>query len=433
MRITPAILCLLTLAAACMAAPATQPASAPDNWPCFRPTGGHEAIGAGDPPVQIDMKRDVRWKAPVPAAGQGSPIIWGDKVFLTGEGSRVMAFQRATGKLLWNTELKAEDPVEMPGDKDFDPDLRETGSAAPTAATDGKLVYAFFGSSVFGAVDFSGKQVWAQRLLPGKPRNTFGLAASPVLYGDLVILQMDMGKDPDDKLSFVAAYRCKDGVEAWKTDRPAGSSWSTPIVAKLPEGDALITTAPPLVIAYDPKTGQERWSVGPRKTPEGEAEIELKNEVAASPIVCGRTIMALAGPGGELFAIKPGGKGDVTKTHVLWHSGDVPLPDVASPVCADGRYFHISAAGDVYGVDLATGKELTKVGLEGQFWSSPVLVKDRMYAATSQGKMFIVSLAGKGGKLAEVDLGERVTSTPAILDGRIYIRGVKNLICIGRP
>ena len=367
------------------------------------------------------MTANLIFKEPVPAKGHSSPVIWGDRIFLTGEGHCIMAFERGTGKMLWKTVLKAPLPEKAPGDNELDPLAKDTGMAAPTPCTDGKRVYAFFGSGVIGCVDLDGKQIWAQRLLLAKPRNVYGLASSPVLFGDLVIQVVDLGHGPGDKLSFIVALRAKDGIPVWGQDRPVRSAWSTPLLYRGPAGDQLITSASPWVIAYQPRTGIELWRA---KEPTG--------DVAASPVACTERIYIPAGEGGtDLLAIKPGGKGDVSKTAIAW-TADAAPPDAASPVCDGKRYFQIDSGGYLYCLDGKTGKELWKPRLlGGPCWASPVLAGQRLYVINKAGEMFVISTTD-GEEKSRVELPEGVSASPAILGGRIYVRTSGHLLCIGK-
>jgi len=391
------------------------------NWPCFRgPAGNGTAATDADPPSRIDLARDVIYSVAVPARGHSSPIVWGKHIFLTGEGDRIMAFERASGKLLWDTAIKSPAPIAMPGDEKLEAIGKDTGLAAPTPCTDGQRVYAFFGTGVLACVDNAGQQVWSQRLIKGKPRNVYGLAACPVLYGDLVIQVVDQGSSPDDRLSFIVALRAKDGVPVWAQERPVRSSWSTPLLHHGPQGDELIATAPPWVIAYQPTTGAELWRAG-----------ELNGDVAASPISGKDLLYAPAGQGSsELLAIKPGGKGDVTKSGVAWKA-DVPSPDAASPVCDGKRYLHITSGSELRCLDSATGKELWNKELAGMFWASPVLAGKRLYAVNTAGELSVLSTADDEVQ-CKVKLPEKVTASPAILGGCIYLRTAGHLMCIGK-
>ncbi len=239
----------------------SDPATSPDgvaNWPCFRGPGcGRPAPNPGDLPSPLSLERHKVFDVALALQGASSPIIWGDRIYLTGEGGRVTACDRASGKSLWDTTLHVQAPAGGPAEDDA---ARSSGAggAAPTPVTDGKFVYAFFGDGVLGCVDSGRKQVWARRLVEGGPKNAYGLAASPVLYGDLVIQVIDRGMNARAEASFIVAVSAHDGAEVWRKDRPVGSCWTTPLVVHATAGDVLVTTAPPLVIAYDPRTGQER-------------------------------------------------------------------------------------------------------------------------------------------------------------------------------
>ena len=410
----------LIIASMSMGCAAGVPASTSKaNWPMFRgPNPNGPAPDAGDPPVAIDRRKDVRFRVAAPAKGQSSPIIWGDRIYLSGEGNRIMAFERASGKLLWNTALAAPDG-DAASEEGPEPGP-DTGTAAPTPVTDGQYVCASFGTGLIGCVGRDGRQVWARRLVPGRPGSEYGLASSPALYGDRVIQVVDQGRDPEDKLSFVVALRIKDGKEAWKTTRPVSASWSSPLLARLPAGDTLITTALPLVIAYDPRTGAERWRA--EGLPDG--------DFAASPIVCGGLVIALPGDGGMPLAIRPGGKGNVTRTHVIEWAGDVSAPAVSSPATDGRRYFQIRG-GALSALSPASGKDIWSLDLEGDFWASPVVAAGRIYAIDREGTIHVVSTEGR--KLAECRLGEPVNASPAVLEGRIYVRTARGLLCIGKP
>lgn len=421
MRLSSALFVgILIVASMLMGCAAGVSTSAPEGpaWPMFRgPNPNGPAPAAGDRLVAIDPEKDLRFKVDVPARGKSSPIIWGDRIYLSGEGNRIMAFDRASGRLLWNTALAAPAGDAPPGEgPEPSPD---TGTAAPTPVTDGQYVCASFGTGLIGCVDRDGKQAWARRLVPGRPGNEYGLASSPALYGGLVIQVVDQGRDPEAKLSFVVALRIKDGKEAWKKNRPVSAAWSSPLLARLPEGDTLITTSAPLAIAYNPKTGAERWRAG-----------GLSRDIAASPIVCRGRVIALPGEGAMPLVIKSGGKGDVTKTHVVEWTGDAGAPAVSSPATDGRRYFQISE-GALTALSPASGKEIWSVELEGTFWASLVVTDGRIYAINREGTIYVVSTRGR--KLAECKLAESVDASPAILKGRIYVRTARRLLCIGKP
>jgi outer membrane protein assembly factor BamB len=390
-----------------------------ENWPQFRGPSGDGAAAAGAAPRTADLRKAAIYSTAIPAKGHSSPIVWGERIFLTGEGDRIMAFDRASGKLLWNTMLKSADGMSARDDDGFKTAGNDTGMAAPTACTDGKQVYAFFGNGLIGCVTVDGRQVWAKRLVRSKPRNTYGLAASPVLYGDLVIQVLDQGASHDDNLSFIVALRTTDGSVAWGQDRPVRSGWSTPLVVRDPNGDELVTTGAPWVIAYEPTTGRELWRAR-----------ELSGDVAPSPVAKKGLLYASSGDGGSgMLAIRTGGRGDVTKTRLAW-TADLPTPDASSPVCDGRRYFHISSGGELCCRDATSGKEVWTKNLPGQYWASPVLADDCLYVVNTGGEMSVISVTD-GQKQSTLKLQDMVTTSPAILGGRIYVRTIGHLACIG--
>ncbi len=390
------------------------------NWPCFRGPGfGGPAPNPGDLPSPLSLQRHKVFDVALASHGNSSPIIWGDRIYLTSEGGLVTAFDRATGKSLWATALQVRVPASAPAEEDAAAPIGSgAGGAAPTPVTDGKFIYAFFGDGVLGCVDAGGKQVWARRVVEGGPKNAYGLAASPVLYGDLVIQVIDRGMNARAKAAFIVAVGAKDGAEVWRKDRPVRSCWTTPLIVHGAAGDVMVTTAPPLVIAYDPRTGQQRW----------QAKGSSNEELCASPVQCGEGLVAVEASGG-LTAFMVAGKGDASNSRVVWTSA-AESPEVASPACDGGRCF-LLAGETLTCLDAATGKEQWNLELEGTFWASPVLAKDRVYAINKAGVLFVASIEGK--KLQEVKLGDAVRATPAILDGRIYLRAAGRLLCVGRP
>lgn len=399
-------------------------AQSPDwskNWPQFRgPSGDGRAGGAADPPATFNLATDVRFNTNLPASGRSSPIVWGERIYLTGDQASVMALDRAAGKLQWNTELKVADAASEPGKDQHGPAPAggNAGGAAPTPITDGKFVYAFFGNGILGCVDAAGKQVWARRLFTGGEGNMYGLAASPILYGDLLIQVVDRAANARGNGSFVVAVRAIDGTEVWRKDRPTGSCWTTPAVVHDPTGDVLVTTAPSLVIAYDPRTGQQRW----------QADGSSDEELTASPVICGDGVVALAGSDG-LIALRVGGKGDVTKSALAWTS-DVEPPRVASAIgSGDGRCY-VLGNGVLTCIDCSTGNKKWDVKLDADFFASPVLAKDHIYAISRKGRLFVVSTPGR--VVDDVQLDAGVDATPAIVEGRIYIRTGNGLLCLGR-
>ncbi len=408
------------------AGPATLPGEDQyaDNWPSFRGPTGMGIVPAGDWPQTWDASTGelIAWKSPVPMPGKSSPVIWGGRIFLTGadEANReVLCYARTTGELLWRTPVPAQ-----PASADADPPdvFDETGYAAPTPATDGERVYALFANADLAAVDFEGQVVWSTNL--GEPENVYGIATSLVTYGGRLIVQFDQGSD-DDGLSALIAFDGRTGREAWRTDRPVANSWTSPVIVRDGDADLLITASMPYVIAYDPQSGEELWRVK-----------ALSGDVAPSPVYADGVVY-VTNEYAVAMAIRTGGQGDVTESHVVWENDRATLAEGVSPVC-DGRFFYqIHSSGIATCHDAATGVALWEKEFEspeGQFetfWASPTLVGGLVYQQELDGRMYIFELAGDYREVSTGLLDEKVYATPAFGDGRIYVRSEGSLYCIG--
>ena len=419
--------------------PGVDVASGPDEtgvpaaqrWPAFRGPGGMGVAAAGDYPVKWDAAtgENIVWKTKTPLPGYSSPVVWGTHVFVTGADLRrrkLFCFERSSGILEWEctivTRVRLPERFKIPED---------TGLAAPTPATDGRRVYVFFGTNELAAVDLAGRLIWAKWL--GEPDHPYGVSTSPVLHEHegrtRVILQHDQGEK-----SFLYAFDAATGAEVWKKKRELPGSWATPVVvvtggpaAPGSAGKAtgrgrkeLITCGVPWVVSYDPVTGNELWR----------ADV-LDGDIAPSPVYADGMIYTVTDHA-QLAAIRSGGKGDVTKTHVAWTYDD-ELPDAASPV-TDGRlYLHATSAGFVVCLDARTGKEVwTQRFKRRMFWSSPTLVGKLVYATDAKGVTSVFRLAREFTLAGTGAVGERVYATPAFVQGRIYMRGKEHLFCIGK-
>ncbi len=385
-----------------------------DNWARFRGPGGLGVVEAGDWPQIWDGQsgQNVIWKSAVPLPGKNSPILWGDRIFLTGateETREVFCFARADGELLWRTAVRTPRP---PGDLQVMPD---TGYAAPTACTDGKRVFVFFATAELVALDFDGNVLWARQL--GEPENMYGIATSPIVHEGKVILQFDRGVMAEDGLSALIAFDPETGEELWRTERPVPNSWSTPVLAESETGLELLTAGSPWFIAYDPTTGAELWR----------ADV-LYGDIGPCPVAADGVAFC-TNEYAQAAAIRMGGVGDVTESNVLW-TADVGLSDASSPV-SDGKYFlQANSMGQVTCYSVETGDLLWEQMLDDEFWASPTLVGDLVYLPGTGGKTYMFKLADSYELTAEPDLGERMYATPAFGDACIYIRGVENLYCL---
>jgi outer membrane protein assembly factor BamB len=398
------------------------PADPMKQWAQFRGPWGTGVAAFINVPISWDGKsgKNILWKTPIPMRGQNSAIVWEDRVFCSGatESERkVFCFDADTGKLLWQRSVK-----DVVGTPEKPPEIMEmTGYAAPTMATDGMRAYAIFANGDLTAFDFSGRLVWSQNLVSSdEPTdNMYGHSSSLIVWKHMVIAQFDQGGDAEDGKSVLYAINGATGDVVWLAEeRPVPNSWSSPIIIRHKGKPQLITAGAPWVIAYAPDTGEELWR----------AEC-LEGDIGPSPVYADGLVYA-CNEGADLVAIRPDGKGDVTKTHLVFKTGDY-LPDTVSPV-SDGRIVILVKGITVIAHDAKTGKRLWEKELGEHFNSSPTLVGERIYLMDEEGGMTIFRASRDAYReIGRASLGERSNTSPAFLDGRIYIRGKNHMFCIG--
>lgn len=382
------------------------------NWPRFRGPGGNGVCVKSDAPLTFDVEShsNIAWIAEVPAAGFSSPVVWGNRVFLSGgdEARReVMCFDASTGKVLWDQALPDKT------DKSEVPD--QCGMAASTLATDGLRVYAMFANGDLAAFAFDGKLMWSKSL--GVPKNPYGHATSLLTSQDRVIVQFDQGQ-PDDKLSKLYAFDGATGAVVWETSREVGASWATPIVIDAAGKSQIITLAVPWVISYSPKDGREIWRADC-----------LDGEVTPSPVFASGTLFVVH-PSSKLQSIRPDGSGDVSKTHLGWIAED-GIPDVTGPVSNGELVFLIDSGGTLTCYDAGNGKKQWTHDLEEEFNASPSIAGNRLYLVSKKGTVIVIDAAREFKELGRSPLGEEVFASPAFAQNRIFVRGMKHLFCIG--
>ena len=386
------------------------------NWPRFRGPAGAGVSAFDNAPIAWGGGAPGRidWKTPVPLSGMSSPIVWDQRVFVTGaeKGRReIYGFDLADGKLLWTREIRLPGSPTLADDELWE----DTGRAPSTPCTDGRGVFAIYPNGDLACVDFDGRIVWAQNL--GKPDNMYGHATSLLVYDGRVIVQLDQATSMDGKSELIA-YEAATGKLAWQVSRPTGGSWTSPIVAATPGGDQLVTSGDPWVIAYDPSNGGELWR----------AEL-MSYDVAPSPVF-GAGLVFVVTDSASLFAIRPDGRGNVTESHVAWTSED-HLPSIPSPLCDGERLYTLTAeTGTLACYQATTGKVLWTHSFDMMFNSSPSLVGDRVLLLAQKGTAFVVAAADEFKELSRSTLGEKVNTCPAFVEGRTVIRGDKHLFCI---
>lgn len=384
-------------------------------WPNWRgPSRQGYVNGTGYPDTWSDTK-NVLWKTTVPGTGNSSPIVWGDRIYLAtsyDEGARksIVAFNRRDGKKLWETFAPAA-PAERPHAKN--------GHASGTPATDGTRIYAYLGNHGLMALDMNGKQVWHQSL--GAFEASHGTAGSPILYKDRVIMYQDQ-RAPGG--SFIGAFNAATGKPMWRTPRKENTGWGTPIAIRAGERDEIIVSSQYRVYGYDPDSGKELWSAG-----------GTTFEVIPTPTVGDGLVFASAGRAGPTLAIRPGGSGDVTATHVAWKAAK-GSPFIPSTLLHNGVLYMVN---DMASIATAYDSKSGEVLWQGRlgaaaresFSASPVLVDGKVFFTNDMGETFVIA-AGREFKLLHTNtLNARTLASPALVDGKWYFRTAGELIAIG--
>ena len=324
----------------------------------------------------------------------------------------MFCFDAISGRHLWTGDVASaalaneEEPFEA---------TEDTGFAAPTVATDGRRVYAIFATGDLACFDFDGREVWKKDL--GVPDSAYGYSSSLAMYRNLLLVQYDQGVAEDGKSELLALDGFS-GTIVWRTARPVGNSWSSPVVTSVGDGYLVLTCGEPWVIAYDPATGAELWRADC-----------LSGDVAPSPIYANGLVFAIEAYT-KLAAIRADGQGDVTETHIAWINEDGG-PDICSPVSNGELIFLLATEGQLGCYKVSDGTRLWEQDLREYFMASPTLVGNNVYLLSEKGVMFIVEAGPEYKEPAKCELGEDCHASPAFVDGRIYIRGAENLYCIG--
>jgi outer membrane protein assembly factor BamB len=291
--------------------------------------------------------------------------------------------------------------------------------ASPSPVTDGEHIYAFFGTGDVFCLDFAGRLAWQRSLAAeyGEFENRFAASSSPLVFEDSLVVQCDhYGK------SYVLAIDKRTGENRWKSDRPeVWLSWSSPVCTKPsgPEAELLVCGSEKMD-AFDPRSGAKLWTLR-----------GLERECVPTPIVADGMIYVTSGPGGSSYAVRPGGRGDVTDSHVAWASAR-GNPFVPSAIVAAKRYYLVDDKGIATCLDAARGAVLWRKRFGGDFTASPVAAENRVYFTNEAGSTLVVQAdADRYTELARNEAGEPVFASPAIAAGRFFLRTAKQLWCIG--
>jgi outer membrane protein assembly factor BamB len=438
-------LSLFVLAALVWLKPAAaRPVKPVANWPQWRGPDSQGVSAETGLLAEWSSTKNVKWKTALPGKGHSSPIVWGERIFLTtsiegepipgakqpkhllgGEAYvhpdtmadnlhhtlKVLCLERRTGKLLWERTAYAG--------RVYDGRHRKATFANATPVTDGRNVYVWFGSEGLYCYDFNGKLIW-QKSLGGIATIGLGVASSPVLYENLVILQCD--EDAGEK-SFVAALDKRTGKEVWRTPRKIEASWTTPVIVRTPARVELIASGNENVIAYDPLTGKELWRT-----------LGTGGYTVPTPLVGqGIVLVSAAHPVKRALAIRPGGSGDVSQTHIAWQR-DRGTGYTPSSILYGAYVYLMTDRGLLTCLDAKTGEvkyEGARVPKPATFSASPVAFEGKILLTSEDGETFVIKAGPQHEVLASNALDEPVFASPAIAGGDVFIRGVKHLYCVG--
>lgn len=378
----------------------------PINFPFFRGQDSRGIAGGSGYPIHWNGEEgsNIKWKLQLPRDGKSSPVIWGNRLFVTGAENtqcEVYCIDKESGEILWSASASGipGEPSEVP-DMDYD-----SGMAVSTAAVNANAVCAIFANGNLICLDHDGNRKWAKNL--ETPENIYGYSCSLIIHGDLLLVQYDA----DEKVSLMG-FEIEGGELKWETIRRGRASWSSPVLADFNGVSQVIINGNPHVTGFDPVTGKELWAVEC-----------MSGDVAPSAAV-NSTLAYAVTDYAVLAAIRPG-----TGASVIW-SDDMFTPDVSSPVATDEYLFLATGYGDVICYDAMNGDTLWTRYLMDQFYASPLIADDKVWFLNRSGVMHVVKADSEFELLAESPLGEAADCTPAFSEGHIYIRGRENLYCI---
>jgi outer membrane protein assembly factor BamB len=378
------------------------------NYPFFR---GQDSRGiAGGSGYSTEWNgtegKNIEWKIEIPKPGQSSPVVWDDKVFLTGAEDKqceVYCIDKKSGKILW-TGIASD----IQGEPDISPETdQDAGLAASTVAVDKKVVCAVFANGNLVCFDHDGKQLWSKNI--GLPENSYGYSSSLIIYQSLLLVQFDS----NTKISLMG-FDAETGELKWETIRQGRPVWSSPVIAYFGGKPQLVINGNPNVTSYDVLTGKELWSV------------ECMSGDVAPSLAVNSTMVYSVTDYAKLAAIRGG-----TGAAIIWEDNTF-TPDVSSPVATDKYVFVATGSGDIACYNSEKGDTLWSHYFQDQFYASPIIADEMLYLLDRSGVMHIVNVGPAFKLISEAPLGERADCTPAFSDKKIYIRGKKNLYCIAK-
>lgn len=408
-----------------------------EDWTRFRGPNGSGISTGKSAPTEWDANRNIKWSLELPGPGSSSPIVLGDRVYVTcytgygidpenpGDVSQLqrhlIGVNRVDGKEVWRATVDSAHDEDL-----FQGFITDHGYASSTPVTDGKHLFVQFGKTGVFAFDTSGKQVWSTNVGTKTDPAKWGDGASCVLYKDLVLV------NAGNTDHAIIALNKSDGKEVWRIkDAKFTDSWSTPIIVRVEDHDEMIIDMPGRILAYDPATGKEIWW----------AKSPIEKTVCGSCVYDDGVVYAMGGRDGRAIAVKVGGKGDVSETHTLWEQ---PLRSgIGTPIAVNGNLYW-SATGIAFCVDCKTGEYRYKERLKAESadgaaqrrpagdYASPVSIGDRILLTARNGTVHVIEASDEYKKVGENSFeGEsRFNATPAVSDGQIFIRSDNQLYCI---
>ena len=392
-----------------------------DPWPAWRGPTGQGICFESNLPVRWSPTQHVKWKVPLPGPGNSTPIVWGDRVFLTqawdaGKNRSLFCIDRRDGAVLWKRTVSYPETEWSEG-------RSPTPYASASPVTDGERVIVFYDEPLLVCYDFQGRELWRRK--PGAHRNEWN-AASPVLWGDLCFVNCG----PSEK-TFLLALDKRTGRTVWKVDLPFTNaripgrgetftaSWSTPLVAEWNGRADLVVPLPYHVYGFDPTTGTERWRCG-----------GLGAMIYPSPLAADGVVVAMAGNTGSGIATRLGGSGDITETHRLWKAPRAQNR-ISSGVIAGKYLYLVGGPGIAECVELRTGRRVWRERLARRAcWSSLVLADQKLYVLDSGGVCIVFAASPTFKLVARNRLDETTGASIAVSDGELFIRTHEHLWCI---
>lgn len=401
------------------------------NWPRFRGADGAGQLQGAQPPLEWSKTQNVSWKVNLPGMGSSSPVVWGDKVWVTaysGYGQdpnrpgniqqlkrHLICVSAKDGRVLWQRTVEGTQPEDA-----YDGFLREHGYASSSPVTDGKAIYVFFGKAGVHAFSMDGEPLWSEKVGSESGNRRWGSAASPILYKDKLIV------NATEESQSIRALDTQTGREIWKAEAASLELvYSTPLVVRAGDHDELVVGAPNEVWGLNPDTGKLLWY----------ADSPLPGNISPSVVSDGKLAYVFGGyPRQGAIAVRPGGNKDVTRSHVAWQSNRGPY--IPTPVLHDGHFYWVNRQGIAWCVRASDGELVYQERLDSpmpaRVYASPILVEDKIVVVTRNAGTFILAASPQFKQIARNDLGDDsdFSASPAVAGNRLWIRSASTLYCI---